>query len=159
MPGRTSRRLSELGIELPPAPKPVAAYVPAVRYGDLVQSAGQIPFVAGALHAAGTVGVASGPGVVSPEVGIECARICTLNALAAAASVVRSVDDITSIIKATVYVASEPGFTGQSVVADGCSDLLGDVFGPDGPHARVAVGVAALPLGAPVEVELLVSVR
>jgi enamine deaminase RidA (YjgF/YER057c/UK114 family) len=150
--GDWSARLSELGIELPPVVKPVAAYVPAVRTGNLVYTAGQLPMVAGELPASGAVG-----GAVAPEQGRALARICALNALAAVDSLV-GIDAVTRVVKVVGFVASAPGFHGQPGVVNGASELLGQVFGDAGAHARSAVGVAELPLGAPVEVELIVEV-
>ena len=150
--GDWSARLSELGIELPPVVKPVAAYVPAVRTGNLVYTAGQLPMVAGELPASGAVG-----GAVGPEQGRALARICALNALAAVDSLV-GIDAVTRVVKVVGFVASAPGFHGQPGVVNGASELLGQVFGDAGAHARSAVGVAELPLGAPVEVELIVEV-
>ncbi len=147
-----SARLAELGIELPPVVKPVAAYVPAVRTGNLVYTAGQLPMVAGDLRASGVVG-----GVVTPEEGKALARICALNALAAVDSLV-GIDAIVRVVKVVGFVASAPGFGGQPGVVNGASELLGEVFGDAGAHARSAVGVSALPLNAPVEVELIVEV-
>jgi enamine deaminase RidA (YjgF/YER057c/UK114 family) len=147
-----STRLSELGIELPPVVKPVAAYVPAVRTGNLVYTAGQLPMVAGELPASGAVGAA-----VAPEQGRALARICALNALAAVDSLV-GIDAVIRVVKVVGFVASAPGFHGQPGVVNGASELLGQVFGDAGAHARSAVGVAELPLGAPVEVELIVEV-
>jgi enamine deaminase RidA (YjgF/YER057c/UK114 family) len=148
-----SARLSELGIELPPAVKPVAAYVPAVQTGNLVYTAGQVPMVAGEMAATGKVGAE-----VSPEKGKELARICALNALSAVDSLV-GIDSITRIVKVVGFVASTPGFGGQPGVINGASLLLGEVFGEAGAHARSAVGVSELPLNAPVEVELIVEVK
>ena len=150
-----TERLAELGLVLPPVAAPVAAYVPAVRHGDLVFTSGQLPLVAGKLPRAGKVG----PGGVSPEEAAELARTCTLNALAAAAAAVDGLDAVVRVVKVVGYVASEPSFTGQPGVVDGASRLLGDVFGEQGAHARSAVGVAALPMDAPVEVELVLAVR
>jgi enamine deaminase RidA (YjgF/YER057c/UK114 family) len=147
-----STRLSELGIELPPVVKPVAAYVPAVRTGNLVYTAGQLPMVAGALPATGSVG-----GGVTPEEAKALARICALNALAAVDSLV-GIDAISRVVKVVGFVASAPGFHGQPGVVNGASELFGEVFGDAGAHARSAVGVAELPLNAPVEVELIVEV-
>ena len=148
-----SARLSELGIELPPVVKPVAAYVPAVRTGNLVYTAGQIPMRAGAMAQTGHVG-----GDVSPEQGKALARICALNALAAVDSLV-GIDTVTRVVKVVGFVASAPGFHGQPVVVNGASELFGEVFGEAGAHARSAVGVSELPLNAPVEVELIVEVK
>jgi enamine deaminase RidA (YjgF/YER057c/UK114 family) len=147
-----SIRLSELGIELPPVVKPVAAYVPAVRTGNLVYTAGQLPMVAGELPATGSVG-----GGVTPEEAKALARICALNALAAVDSLV-GIDAISRVVKVVGFVASAPGFHGQPGVVNGASELFGEVFGDAGAHARSAVGVAELPLNAPVEVELIVEV-
>ncbi|MBY6349242.1 RidA family protein [Rhodococcoides corynebacterioides] len=146
-------RLAELGLELPPVVPPVASYVPAVRSGDHVFTSGQLPMVDGALHAMGKVGAE-----VDPEVATEAARLCALNALAAIDALV-GLESITRVVKVVGFVASAPGFTGQPGVINGASHLLGDVFGDAGVHARSAVGVAELPLGAPVEVELIVEVR
>lgn len=150
------RRLQELGLELPPAPAPVAAYVPAVQSGRFVYTAGQLPFVDGQLLATGLVG--TGPGYMELDQARECARTCAVNALAALRSVIGSLDLVEQVLKANVFIASDPKFTGQPLVADGCSELLVQVFGESGRHARSAVGVAALPLGAPVEVDLIVAV-
>lgn len=146
-------RLAELGLTLPPVVPPVASYVPAVRSGDHVFTSGQLPMVDGALHATGKVGAE-----VDPDVATEAARFCALNALAAIDSLV-GLESITRVVKVVGFVASAPGFTGQPGVINGASHLLGDVFGDAGVHARSAVGVAELPLGAPVEVELIVEVR
>lgn len=148
----TSARLAELGITLPGVAAPVAAYVPAVRTGNLVYTSGQLPFVAGTLAAVGKLGDAI---EVSEAAGY--ARVCALNALAAIDALV-GIDSITRIVKVVGFVASAEGFTGQPAVINGASELLGEVFGAAGAHARSAVGVAELPLGAPVEVELIVEV-
>lgn len=145
-------RLAELGIELPKVAVPVAAYVPAVRSGDLVFTSGQIPTVAGELLARGLVGTA-----VEPDHAKELARTCALNALAAVDALV-GLDSVVRVVKVVGFVASAPGFTGQPGVINGASELLGEVFGDAGTHARSAVGVAVLPLDAPVEVELVVEV-
>ncbi|MGO2658610.1 RidA family protein [Mycetocola reblochoni] len=150
------QRLAELGIELPGVAVPVAAYVPAVLDGDRVYTSGQLPFVSGALPATGKVG--DGHGLVPAEDAKEYARIAVLNALAAAASVIGSLDRVVRVVKVTGFVASEPSFTGQPGVINGASELLGEVFGEAGSHARSAVGVAVLPLDAPVEVELILAV-
>jgi enamine deaminase RidA (YjgF/YER057c/UK114 family) len=147
-----SARLGELGIELPDVAKPLASYVPAVRSGSLVYTAGQLPMRAGKLAGTGKVG-----GDVSPEQGKALARICALNALAAVDSLV-GIDAVTQVVKVVGFVASAPGFTGQPGVVNGASELLAEVFGDHGAHARSAVGVCELPLGAPVEVELVVEV-
>lgn len=147
-----SARLTELGITLPPVAAPVAAYVPAVRSGAQVLTSGQLPFVDGALAATGKLGAE-----VSPEQGKELARTCALNALAAVHALV-GIDSVVRVVKVVGFVASAEGFTGQPGVVNGASELLGEVFGEAGVHARSAVGVAELPLGAPVEVELVVEV-
>jgi enamine deaminase RidA (YjgF/YER057c/UK114 family) len=148
-----AERLAELGLQLPPLAAPVAAYVPAVRQGDLVWTSGQLPFVDGALPATGVVG--EGENLVPAADAAQLARICALNALAAAASVA-DLDEL-RIVKVVGFVASAPGFTGQPQVINGASELLGQVLGDAGRHARSAVGVAALPLGSPVEVELVAA--
>lgn len=148
-----SERLAGLGLALPPVAAPVAAYVPAARVGGQVWTSGQLPSVAGRLVATGKVG-----GAVSPEEAADAARVAVLNALAAAADVAGGLDRITRIVKLVVFVASEPGFTGQPAVANGASTLVGEVFGDQGAHVRSAVGVSVLPLDAPVEIELVVEV-
>ncbi|MGN6087841.1 MAG: RidA family protein [Actinomycetales bacterium] len=150
---RPSDRLAALGLELPPVATPVAAYVPAVRQGNLVHTSGQLPMVSGSLAATGKVGAG-----VSPEEAKGHARTCALNALAAAASVAGGLDAIARVVKVVGFVASAPDFTGQPQVVNGASELLGEVFGEAGQHARSAVGVAVLPLDAPVEVEIVVEV-
>jgi enamine deaminase RidA (YjgF/YER057c/UK114 family) len=147
-----SARLAELGLVLPPVAIPAGAYVPAVRTGSLVFTAGQVPLVDGAMAGAGKLGAEIGV-----ERGRELARICALNALAAVHSVA-GLDAVVRVVKVVGFVASAPGFTAQPSVVNGASELLGDVFGAAGAHARSAVGVAELPLGAPVEVELVVEV-
>jgi len=148
-----SERLTELGIALPAVAAPVAAYVPAVRTGSLVYTSGQLPMVDGQLVTHGKVGLE-----VSELVAYDCARVCALNALAAVDALV-GIDSVVSIVKVVGFVASGHGFYTQPAVVNGASDLLGQVFGDAGAHARSAVGVAALPLDAPVEVELIVEVR
>lgn len=147
------KKLRELGVELPEVPKPVAAYVPAVRSGRFVYVSGQLPLKDGRLTATGKVGAD-----VSPEEAKEAARVAAINALAALRSVAGSLDAVVRIVKVTGYVASAPGFTGQPGVVNGASELLKEVFDEAGAHARAAVGVAELPLGAPVEVELIAEV-
>ncbi|WP_102419409.1 RidA family protein [Mycobacterium sp. 4858] len=147
-----SDRLARLGVALPEVVAPLAAYVPAVRTGDLVYTAGQLPMQAGQLAGTGKVGAQ-----VSPEEGKAMARICALNALAAVDSLV-GIDAVTRVVKVVGFVASAPGFNGQPAVINGASELLAEVFGDDGAHARSAVGVSELPLDAPVEVELIVEV-
>ena len=149
----TTARLAELGIDLPPVAAPVAAYVPTVRTGNLVYTSGQLPFVAGVLPATGKVGAE-----VAAAEATQFARIAVLNALAAIAAEVGSLDRIRRVVKLVGFVASEPDFTGQPGVINGASELLGDIFGDAGKHARSAVGVAVLPLDAPVEIELIVEV-
>ncbi|WP_277211186.1 RidA family protein [Isoptericola croceus] len=145
-------RLAELGITLPEVAAPVAAYQPAVRSGNHVYTAGQLPFVDGALPVTGKVG--DGEGLVDPAMAAELARTCALNALAAVRSVAGTLDGV-RIVKVTGFVASDPAFTGQPAVLNGASTVLGEIFGDVGTHARSAVGVAVLPLDSPVEVELI----
>ena len=147
-----SERLTELGLSLPSVVPPVAAYVPAMRTGNLVYTSGQLPMVNGELPAVGKVGAQ-----VTAEQGKDLARTCALNALAAIDALV-GIDSVVRVVKVVGFVASMPDFTGQPGVINGASDLLGEVFGDSGQHARSAVGVAALPLDAPVEVELIVEV-
>jgi enamine deaminase RidA (YjgF/YER057c/UK114 family) len=147
-------RLAALGLTLPPVVPPVAAYVPAVRTGGFVYVSGQLPVVDGKLLAVGKVG-----GEVSASDAAGLARTCALNALAAAAAAAGGLEAIRRVVKVTGFVASAPGFNGQPQVVNGASELLIEVFGEDGRHARSAVGVAELPLGAPVEVELIAEVR
>jgi enamine deaminase RidA (YjgF/YER057c/UK114 family) len=148
---RPSERLSELGIALPAVAAPAGAYIPARRTGSLVFTAGQIPLVDGTPAALGKVGAE-----VDADEAYALARICALNALAAVDALV-GIDAITGIVKVVGFVASAPGFTGQPKVLNGASDVLGQIFGEAGRHARSAVGVAELPLGVPVEVELVVE--
>lgn len=158
MPGQHDKllRLAQLGLTLPQVPAPVASYVPAVRHGDLIWVSGQLPFVDGSLAAVGTVGV--GDDLVTPEQAQELARICALNAIAAAASVAGSLDIVRGVLKVVGFVASAPGFTAQPSVINGASTLFGELFGDAGRHARSAVGVAELPLGAPVEIEAVFTI-
>ncbi len=146
-------RLAELGLVLPPVAAPVAAYVPAVRTGSYVYTAGQLPLAEGKLLATGKVGAQ-----ISAEEAARLARTCALNGLAAVASVAGGLSAIRRIVKVTGFVASSPGFTGQPQVLNGASELLLEVLGEAGRHARSAVGVAELPLDAPVEVELIAEV-
>jgi enamine deaminase RidA (YjgF/YER057c/UK114 family) len=148
-------RLAELGHTLPEVAAPVAAYVPAVISGNLVFTSGQLPFVSGALPATGKVG--DGHGLVPAADAKDYARIAILNALAAVKSVLGSLDRVTRIVKVTGFVSSVPEFTGQPGVINGASELLGEVFGEAGAHARSAVGVPVLPLDSPVEVEIIVA--
>jgi enamine deaminase RidA (YjgF/YER057c/UK114 family) len=145
-------RLAELGISLPTLAAPVGAYSPAAISGNLVFTSGQLPFVDGVLPATGKVGAE-----VSAADAAGYARTCVLNALAAAQSVIGSLDRVTRAVKVTGFVASAPDFTGQPAVLNGASTVLGDIFGEAGTHARSAVGVAVLPLDAPVEVELILE--
>lgn len=147
------QRLAARGLVLPPVVAPLAAYVPAVRTGRYVYTAGQLPMADGKLLATGKVGTE-----VSPEEAAGLAATCALNALAAVASVSGGLGAIVRIVKMTGFVASSPGFTGQPRVLNGASELLLDVLDEAGRHARSAVGVAALPLDAPVEVELIAEV-
>ena len=149
---RPSQRLAKLGVALPDVAAPIGAYVPALAYGTTVRTSGQLPFEGGALKAVGLVG--EGPGLVSPEEAAVCARIAALNALAALAQVAGGIDGIVRIVRVVGYVASTPGFTGQAGVLNGASALMTEVFGDAGRHVRSAVGVASLPLGAPVEIEV-----
>lgn len=149
---KPSARLAELGIELPEVVPPVAAYVPAMRTGNLVYTAGQLPIAGGKLLLSGKVGAA-----VSPEDAKDLARQCGLNALAAVHALV-GIDSVVSVVKVVGFVASAPGFGGQPGVVNGASELFGEVFGDAGAHARSAVGVSELPMDAPVEVEIIVEV-
>ena len=146
-------RLEELGLSVPGVAAPVAAYIPAIRSGNHVYTSGQLPMRDGQLIQAGKVG-----GEVTQEEAVECARQCALNALAAIKAEVGELSAVKQVVKVVAFVASTPDFTGQPLVANGVSELLGEVFGDAGRHARSAVGVSALPLDAPVEVELLVEV-
>ncbi|GHF27653.1 LysR family transcriptional regulator [Kitasatospora xanthocidica] len=147
-------KLAELGLTLPPVAAPVAAYVPALQSGEFVFTSGQLPVVGGKLVSTGKVGAE-----VSPEEAKELAQTCALNALAAVKSVIGDLDRIERVVKVVGFVASAPDFTGQPGVINGCSELLGKVLGAAGVHARSAVGVAVLPLDAPVEIELQVRVK
>ncbi|TCC52508.1 RidA family protein [Kribbella capetownensis] len=146
-------KLTELGLKLPDVAKPVAAYVPAVRTGNLVYTSGQLPLRDGTLIATGKVG-----GEVSAEVASDCAQQCALNALAAVKAQIGDLANVARVVKMVAFIASTPDFTGQPQVANGASELIGQVFGEAGQHARSAVGVPVLPLDAPVEVELIVEV-
>ncbi|MCU1507412.1 MAG: hypothetical protein QOG18_2278 [Microbacteriaceae bacterium] len=145
-------RLAELGVEIPDVVKPVAAYIPAVVTGNLVYTSGQLPMASGTLLATGKVGAG-----VSAETARDLARVCALNALAAAKSAIGSLDRVTRVVKVVGFVASDPSFTGQPGVINGASDLLKQIFDEAGVHARSAVGVAVLPLDSPVEVELILE--
>jgi enamine deaminase RidA (YjgF/YER057c/UK114 family) len=148
-------RLAELGIEIPEVVAPVAAYTPAVISGSLVFTSGQLPFVDGVLAQTGKVGEVQS--LVSATEAKLLARVCALNALAAAQRVLGSLDRVTQIVKVTGFVASDPSFTGQPGVVNGASEVLGQIFGDRGVHARSAVGVAVLPLDSPVEVEIILE--
>lgn len=149
-------RLAELGIELPPAAAPAGSYQPALVSGNHAYTSGQLPVVDGHMQTTGQVG--EGEGLVAPDVAGDLARTCAINALAALASVI-DLEDVEQVVKVVGFVSSDPGFTGQPGVINGASDLLAQVFGDAGRHARSAVGVAALPLGASVEVEVVVRTR
>ena len=146
------QRLRDLGVNLPRVAAPAGAYLPAVRTGSLVFTAGQLPIVDGRLVATGRVGVE-----IDTERGAELARLCALNALAAVDALV-GLDAVERVVKITGFVASAPDFYAQPAVLDGASTFLGQVFGESGAHARSAIGVAQLPKNAPVEVELVVQV-
>ncbi|GAB17465.1 hypothetical protein GOEFS_033_00260 [Gordonia effusa NBRC 100432] len=154
--GQWSQRLADLNITLPPVVPPLASYVPAVRTGNLVYTSGQVPIHDGELIAHGKVADGA-EGVVKPDEAALAARQCALNALAAIDSLV-GIDSIVRVVKVVGYVASAHGFSGQPGVINGASDVIGEIFGDAGIHARSAVGVSELPLGAPVEVELIVEV-
>ncbi len=147
------QRLEQMGLAVPAVAKPVASYIPAVRSGNHVFTSGQLPMRQGQLITTGKVG-----GEVTAEEAVECARVCALNALAAVRAELGELSAIKRIVKVVVFVASTPDFTGQPGVANGASELFGEVFGDIGQHARSAVGVPVLPLDAPVEVELVVEV-
>jgi enamine deaminase RidA (YjgF/YER057c/UK114 family) len=150
---RIEQRIIDLGFLLPETAKPLAAYIPAVQSGNLVFTSGQLPMIAGSLAETGKVG-----GSVSPERAKELATVCALNALAAVKTVIGDLDKIKRIVKVVGFVSSTPEFSGQPSVVNGASEFLGEVFGEKGIHARSAVGVAVLPLDAPVEIELIVEV-
>jgi enamine deaminase RidA (YjgF/YER057c/UK114 family) len=152
--GKVENRLGELGLVLPEAPKPVAAYIPAKQSGKLVFTAGQLPMVNGELISKGFLGQE-----VAIEDAIKAARVCTLNALAAIKGVIGDLDRIKQIVRVVGYVASIPTFTQQPAVVNGASELLLEIFGDAGKHARSAVGMAVLPLNASVEIELTVEVE
>jgi enamine deaminase RidA (YjgF/YER057c/UK114 family) len=151
--GTPEERLAAMGLSVPEVATPVAAYIPAVRSGNHVYTSGQLPMREGQLITTGKVG-----GEVSPEEAVECAKQCALNAIAAVRAEVGDLAQVKRIVKVVAFVASTPDFTGQPGVANGASELFGEVFGDAGRHARSAVGVPVLPLDAPVEVELIVEV-
>ncbi len=148
-------RLAELGLTVPEVATPVAAYVPALQDGRRIYTSGQLPMVSGALVQTGKVG--EGHGLVPPEDAKKLAEICALNAIAAVKSIVGDLDKVTQVVKLVGFVASDPAFTGQPGVINGASELMSKAFGDAGIHARSAVGVAVLPLDAPVEVEIVVA--
>jgi enamine deaminase RidA (YjgF/YER057c/UK114 family) len=148
-----SARLVELGLTIPEVAVPLASYAPAQRSGAYVYTSGQLPMVNGELIATGKVGAGVGEALA-----VECARVCALNAIAAVISLVEDVDSIAKIVKVVGFVASDPAFTGQPAIINGASEILGDIFGMAGVHARSAVGVAVLPKDAPVEIEMVVEV-
>ncbi|KUO52500.1 MAG: hypothetical protein APF76_05555 [Desulfitibacter sp. BRH_c19] len=147
-------RLKSLGIIIPKPPKPVAAYIPAVKIGNMVYTSGQLPIVDGVLKYRGKVGTN-----LTEEEAYEAAKICCLNCLSVIKGQVDTLDDIERIVKITGYVNSSSGFIQQSKVINGASDLLGEIFDESGEHARVAIGVCELPIDAPVEVEMLVQLK
>lgn len=151
---KPSERLKELGITLPPAPKPVAAYVPSVRFGNLLLLSGQIPMKDGKVQITGQAGFER-----KLEEAQEAARLCTLNALAVAADAAGGIDNLARVLKVVVYVASHEGFTDQHLTANAASTLLVDIFGDAGRHARAAVGVAELPLNSTVEVDVTFELK
>lgn len=150
--GAVEDRLNELGLLVPSVVPPVAVYVPSVQTGNYVFTSGQLPLRDGQLILTGKVG-----GEVSAEEATDCARQCALNAIAAVKAQIGDLDRVTQVVKAVVFVASTPDFTGQPLVANGASELFGAAFGEAGKHARSAVGVSVLPLDSPVEVELIVE--
>jgi enamine deaminase RidA (YjgF/YER057c/UK114 family) len=150
-------RLAKLGLSVPDVATPVAAYLPALRDGNLIFTSGQLPMVSGDLVQTGKVG--DGHGLVPAADAKQLAQICALNAIAAVRSVIGDLDKVTRVVKVVGFVASDPAFTGQPGVVNGASELLAAAFGDAGVHARSAVGVAVLPLDAPVEVEITVSVQ
>jgi enamine deaminase RidA (YjgF/YER057c/UK114 family) len=150
-------RLAELGITLPDAAKPAGSYLPALRSGNHVWTSGQLPYVNGVLPATGKVG--HGPGLIHPEAAAGYARQAAINALAAIKALAGSLDDVARVVKVVGYIASDPGFTGHAAVMNGASNLLGEVFGEAGQHARTSIGVAVLPLDAPVEVDMVVELK
>lgn len=156
---RIEARIKELGYELPEAPAPVAAYVPAVTTGNYVYTSGQLPFVGGALQATGKVSDSGAAGTVDPDTAQKLAAVCALNALAAVKQVIGDLDRVSKIVKVVGFVSSETTFFAQPAVINGASELLGEIFGEAGVHARSAVGVPVLPLDSPVEVEIIVEYK
>lgn len=149
---RVEERLHDMQLAVPPVAAPVAAYVPAVEHAGVVYTSGQLPFVDGELQAVGKLGAE-----LDEDAGIAMAGIACLNAIAAVKSIIGDLDRVTRVLKVTVFVASAPGFTAHPKIANGASELLGTAFGDAGVHARSAVGVAELPMGSPVELELVVA--
>ena len=147
------KKIAELGLVLPESAKPLAAYIPAVQSGNLVFTSGQLPMKDGVLSETGKVGAE-----ISQERAKELAAVCALNALAAAKTAIGDLDKIVRVVKLVGYVASDPDFVGQPAVVNGASELLGQILGERGAHARTAIGVAVLPLNAPVEIELIIEV-
>jgi len=147
-------KLKEMGIELPDAPKPLAAYIPATQAGDFVFTSGQIPLEAGELKYKGKVGAE-----LTEEQGYAAAKLCAINCLSAVKGLIGSLDKVAQVVKVTGFVNSAPGFTAQPKVVNGASEFLGEVFGDAGKHARAAVGVAELPIDAAVEVEIIVKLK
>jgi len=147
-------KIKELGFELPEAAKPLAAYIPAKRIGNLVMTSGQVPLVDGKLKYAGKIGVD-----VSEEEGQKAAEICALNCLAAIKGVIGNLDKIDEVVKLTVFVNNQDGYSAQPKIANGASELIGKIFGEKGLHARSAIGVSGLPINAPVEIEMIVKVK
>ncbi|XNY99598.1 RidA family protein [Micrococcus luteus] len=152
--GRVAARLAELGIDRPDVAAAVGSYLPALQDGDLVMTSGQLPFVAGALETTGKVG-----GDVDPDTAAALARTAAVNAVAAVHELIGDLDRVEHVVKVTGFVSSAPHFTAQPAVVNGASDVLTEIFGEAGRHARSAVGVAVLPLDAPVEVEITVRVH
>lgn len=155
MSGTVEQRLGERGLLLPEITEPAGAYLPAVAAGNLIHSSGQLPISDGILQAEGKVG--DGPGMILSARATALAQLCALNALAAIQSVLPDLDRVTQVVKLVGFVASDPEFTGQASVINGASELLGAAFGECGRHARSAVGVAALPMNAPVEIEVVIA--
>lgn len=147
-------KIRELGLEIPEVAKPLAAYIPAKRVGNLVMTSGQVPLVNGAIKYAGKVG-----SELNEEEGQKAAEVCALNCLAAIKGIIGNLDKIVEVVKLTVFVASEPEFTAQPKVANGASELLVKIFGDAAKHVRSAVGVTSLPLNAAVEIEMIVRVE
>lgn len=147
-------KIRELGLEIPEVAKPLAAYIPAKRVGNLIMTSGQVPLVKGIINYAGKVGVE-----LNEEEGQKAAEVCALNCLAAIKGIIGNLDKIVEVVKLTVFVASAPDFTAQPKVANGASELLGKIFGDAGKHVRSAVGVTSLPLNAAVEIEMIVRVK